>query len=171
MHYFFSFSYCFLDLFNTSTEIVGEDARFFYFRNQLYIVYNTHNRNEQKRLYYAPLYYMPDIASQNNMFLLLDQIIHVIVGKHERQHISNHQKNWSPFEYHFNNNNNSTLLFSYTLQPHVIVQTYPFIATTNKLISNRTFLNNSFHKIEIAETVFSSRIHHHHNWQWGEMRG
>lgn len=56
------------------------------------------------------------------------------------------------------------LLFSYSLQPHIVVQTHDI--PTRDSDSNHPIPINC-----VAETVFATEMLPEYEWQWGEMRG
>ena len=63
------------------------------------------------------------------------------------------------------------LLFSYSLQPHVVVQTHP----TDRPIPPPEELHPRHHAQArvntVAERVFTTELLPEDEWQWGEMRG
>ena len=140
--------------------MIGEDSRVFNHNGNLWLVYNTH-LTKFKQLYYAQVYF----NKTENSFFVHDPPLHVT---YEKELNVRHQKNWTPFDYcpqcRFDRGYVDTskknpfaanLLFSYSLQPHRIVETYP-----------------SSQPGEMdASTVFLTEMLPEYVWNWGEMRG
>lgn len=143
------------------TPLIGEDARVFNHNGRLFLVYNTH-LTKYKQLYYTEIQYDEPM----DMYYSKNDVKHIIFN-HEVD--IRHEKNWSPFDYcpkcvfhrgSVNPNKSDgaepSLLFIYSLRPHVIVQTSVINATTHEYN---------------AMKVFSSELAHEYEWKWGEMRG
>lgn len=118
-----------------------------------------------KKLYYAEIYF----SSKLDMLYALHPQIYVAFERDDIEGRQRHQKNWTPFEYcpeciyergsvvpYKSGHSRSQLLFSYSLDPHIVVQTYPTNITSNH---------------HVAERVFETEILPQDVWQWGEMRG
>lgn len=66
------------------------------------------------------------------------------------------------------------LLFSYSLQPHIVVQSHDMQPTSTAAATqpekNDRYHNNMVSNA-VADTVFATEMLPEFEWQWGEMRG
>ena len=142
------------------TNLIGEDARIFSLNGNLHLVYNNH-LTRYKRVFMAEIF-----------FLLRDDMFYALHPQNyiRFEHIENswHEKNWTPFEYcphcafdrgsvaiHKSGHHRAHLLFVYSIQPHIIVQAY------------HTNVSGEM----VAERIFTSKLKHEDEWQYGTMRG
>jgi predicted GH43/DUF377 family glycosyl hydrolase len=99
--------------YNNITPSQSEDARIFYFKDKLYVVYNDNmdlvfpSTWERRDMYIAEI-----VCDENNTFTALEPLRFVHSTKYRDRPW---QKNWNPFVW------NDRLLFSYNLHPHEVI--------------------------------------------------
>lgn len=91
----------------------SEDARLFSFKGKTYIIYNDNTELIAPSNWDRRDMYLAELLYADNQFIIADPI----KLYHENKYANvMWQKNWSPFEW------NGTLLFSYSINPHEIIQ-------------------------------------------------
>lgn len=82
--------------------LFGEDARIFRSNGRLFLVYNTHFTNYEKRhFYFTPMQYeyitSKEMGLNNELTLYVNETPIAVNCEHEMGNM--HQKNWAPFDY------------------------------------------------------------------------
>jgi predicted GH43/DUF377 family glycosyl hydrolase len=117
------------------TPSQSEDARVFSSNGKLYVIYNDNMELEFPQYWERRDMYLAELLFEDGSFLLSDPIKLIYEEKYRSVPW---QKNWVPFDC------NGTLLLSYTLNPHEIIQPNLATGSCQKRYESSKSINWSF---------------------------